>query len=85
MAQKRSKKAGPAKPAAATPVETQETARYHPNRPPPQGQGAAQRGLLMGAVPGCEKLGIALQVLHDPVARRSFTQVYSGQARSWRQ
>ena len=85
MAKKRSKNVGTAEPAAGTPADAPEAARHHPNRPPPQAHGTAQRGILMGARPGYEKLGVALQVLRDPVARRSFTQVYSGQARSWRQ
>ena len=49
MAQKGSKNGGTAEP-AATPVDTQEAAHDHPNRPPPQTHGTVRRGLLMGAI-----------------------------------
>jgi hypothetical protein len=38
----------------------------------------------MSPQPGFQRLNIAMQVLRDPVARTSFSQVYSGQPGNWR-
>lgn len=51
---------------------------------PPQGQGVPQRPYLLGAQPGYQRLNVAMQVLGDPVARTSFSRVYSGQPGDWR-
>jgi hypothetical protein len=88
MARKRSKKAaaaeaGDAKPAQAS-GSAQAGAHGRAHRPPPQGRGLPQRPNIMGAQPGYERLNIAMQVRRDPVARTSFSRVYSGQARDWR-
>ncbi len=74
---KRSKKAAAAEAGDAKPAQAS-------GRPPPQGQGLPPRPYLVGAHPGHEKPNIAMQVLRDPVARTSFSRVYSGQARAWR-
>ena len=50
---------------------------------PPQGQGGPQRLFSEGAPAGIEKPNVALRVLHDPVARNTFSRVYSGQRRGW--
>jgi hypothetical protein len=50
---------------------------------PPQGAGAPRRLYSTGSPTGHERLNVAMKVLRDPVARSSFSRVYSGQARSW--
>jgi hypothetical protein len=50
---------------------------------PPQSAGMPQRLYSLGAAPGDEKANVALRVLHDPVARNSFSRNYSGQRRGW--
>ncbi len=88
MPRKRSKKDGAAKAADANPVQAsgpaQASADDQANRPPPQGRGLPPRPYLVGAQPGFQRLNIAMQVLRDPVARTSFSQVYSGQPGDWR-
>ncbi len=76
-------KAGDAKPAQAS-GSAQASANGQAHRPPPQGRGLPPRPYLVGAQPGYQKPNIAMQVLRDPVARTSFSRVYSGQARDWR-
>jgi hypothetical protein len=70
--------AGDANPAQA-PGSAQASADGQVDRPPPQGRGVPQRSNLMGPQPGFQRLNIAMQVLRDPVARISFSRVYSGQ------
>jgi hypothetical protein len=50
---------------------------------PPQHEGAARRLFSTGSPASQQRLNVAMRVLQDPVARSSFTRVYSGQARNW--
>jgi len=50
---------------------------------PPQAAGSPQRLYTEGAPADEEKVNIALKVLRDPVARNSFSRIYSGQRRGW--
>lgn len=53
-------------------------------RPPPQSTGAEQQVNRTGGSASPDRVGIALKVLGDPVARSSFSRVYSGQTgRRW--
>jgi hypothetical protein len=52
--------------------------------PPPQSEGAPRRLFTIGSPMAEERLNVAVRILRDPVARTSFTKVYSGQARNWR-
>jgi hypothetical protein len=53
-------------------------------RTPPQSEGIEPRPYLVGGPARIERIGIALRVLGDPVARTSFSRVYSGQTtRRW--
>ena len=85
---KRPMKAGAAEAGDANPAQAsgsaQASANGRANRPPPQGGGLPQRSNLMSPQPGFQRLNIAMQVLRDPVARTSFSQVYSGQPGDWR-
>ncbi len=74
---KRSKKAAAAEAGDAKPAQAS-------GRPPPQGKGVTPRPYLVGAQPDYRQPNIAMQVLRDPVARTSFSRIYSGQARDWR-
>jgi hypothetical protein len=51
--------------------------------PPPQGAGAPLRLFNTGSPASVERLNVALRVLRDPIARASFSRVYSGQLRNW--
>ncbi len=83
MPRKRSKKAGAAEAGDAKPAQVsgpaQASAIGQANRPPPQGEGLPPRANLLSPQPGFRRLNCAMQVLRDPVARASFSQVYSGQ------
>jgi hypothetical protein len=50
---------------------------------PPQSGGMPRRLYTEGAPAGEDKINVALRVLHDPVARNSFSRIYSGQRRGW--
>lgn len=50
---------------------------------PPQGAGAPRRLYSTGSPASEERLNVAMKVLRDPMARASFSRVYSGQARGW--
>lgn len=50
---------------------------------PPQGDGIPRRPFATGGPARAERLNVAMKVLRDPVARTSFSRVYSGQARNW--
>jgi len=52
---------------------------------PPQGSGAPQRLYSTGSPASQQRLNVAMKVLHDPVARASFSRAYSGQTRNWNQ
>jgi hypothetical protein len=53
-------------------------------RRPVQSEGVPQRPYLVGGPARPGRVGIALRVLNDPVARSSFSRVYSGQtSRRW--
>ena len=51
--------------------------------PPPQTDGSPRRLYTTGGPAVEERVGVALQVLRNPVARNSFTRPYSGQPRNW--
>jgi hypothetical protein len=50
---------------------------------PPQGAGAPRRLFSTGSPASQTRLNVAMKVLRDPMARASFSRVYSGQARNW--
>ena len=50
---------------------------------PPQGAGAPRRLYSTGSPASEERLNVAMKILRDPMARVSFSRVYSGQARGW--
>jgi hypothetical protein len=50
---------------------------------PPQSSGIPRRLYIEGAPAGQEKLNVALKILNDPIARNSFSRIYSGQRRGW--
>jgi hypothetical protein len=50
---------------------------------PPQGPGGPRRLFGAGGPASQERLNVAMRVLRDPVARASFSRVYSGQSRNW--
>jgi len=53
-------------------------------RRPVQSEGVPPRPYLVGGPARPGRIGIALRVLNDPVARSSFSRVYSGQtSRRW--
>ncbi len=57
----------------------------HAPRKPLQSEGVERGGPSLGGPARAGRQGIALQVLADPTARRTFSRVYSGQAaRPWR-
>ncbi len=59
------------------------TPRPPPFLMPPQGGGAPRRLFSTGSPASETRLNVAMKVLRDPVARASFSRVYSGQARNW--
>jgi hypothetical protein len=67
----------PAAPAAST--ESAVTSFFLP----PQGGGAPRRPISTGSPASEARLNVAMRILRDPVARTSFSRVYSGQARNW--
>ncbi|HTT48276.1 MAG TPA: hypothetical protein VMG39_09775 [Pseudolabrys sp.] len=44
-----------------------------------------QRLYSTGSPASQQRLNVAMKVLHDPVARASFSRAYSGQTRNWNQ
>jgi hypothetical protein len=53
-------------------------------RTPIQSEGVPQRPYLAGGPARPGRIGVALRVLNDPVARSSFSRIYSGQSsRRW--
>lgn len=50
---------------------------------PPQSAPVAQRLYSLGGPASEEKPNVALKILRDPVARNSFSRIYSGQRRDW--
>jgi hypothetical protein len=66
--------------AATTVSATADAARF---LMPPQGAGAPRRLYSTGSPASEERFNVAMKILRDPMARASFSRVYSGQARGW--
>ena len=80
---RRARGAPPPPPEPPPPPAANETASKLVTFQPPQGPGVPQRPFATGGPDTGEKPSVTLRVLRDPVARMSFSRVYSGQSRNW--